>query len=61
MFRVLWFLFLTQKKFCMILLSFLLRERFNLFPFVIFYNFAMKPVKDEVYEKESETKILLLY
>ena len=51
----------NRKKGCMILLSFLLRERFNLFPFVIFYSFAIKHVKDEVYGKESETKIRLLY
>ena len=32
----------------MVLLSFVLRERFNLFPFIISYNFTIKAVKDEV-------------
>ena len=38
-----------KKKCCMVLLSFVLRElRFNLFPFIISYNFTIKAVKDEV-------------
>ena len=37
-----------KKNAVWFLLSFVLRERFNLFPFIISYNFTIKAVKDEV-------------